>query len=319
MKRKPIYLFFLLSAILSFYRVSAAPVEVRTGVYLMNMYDLNMDEHSFYADFYVWFKWKGELDPTNIEFVNAVEKWGMTLTPFGDTAAVMKDGTFYKIFRVEGRFFHSFSLNRFPLDRHQLDIQIENPEYPADTLIYIPDTNGAIIRKTLNLVGWEQQECYLDSRIHDYESDFGNPEESADKYSNLTFYVTLARPYTYFLLKMLLPLLVVVLVSIGALLLHPSYLDARYSLPIGGLLTAVFLQQSYDSALPDTGYMVLMDKIYLLCYILISLILLQVIRAGNRLIVVHEAEVHRIDKKEQRLALFYFLAVCLGILLICLF
>ncbi len=282
----------------------------------MNMYDLNMDEHSFYADFYIWFKWKGDIDPTQIEFVNAVEKWGMTVTPYGDTAAVMKDGTLYRIFRVEGRFFHSFSLNRFPLDRHRLDIQIENPEHPADILVYIPDKNGAVVRKSLNLVGWDQRECLLESRIHDYRSDFGNPEESADQYSNLTFYITLARPFTYFILKMMLPLLVVVLVSIGSLLLHPSYLDARYSLPIGGLLTAVFLQQSYDSALPDTGYMVLMDKIYLLCYVLISLILLQVIRAGNALVTASEAEVHRIDKKEQRLALYYFLAFCLGILVI---
>ncbi len=80
---------------------------------------------------------------------------------------------------------------------------------------------------------------------------------------------------------MLLPLLVVMLISIGALIAHPSYLDTRSSLPIGGLLTAVFLQQSYSSALPDTGYMVLMDKIYLLSYVIISLVLLQVILSGN--------------------------------------
>ena len=38
---------------------AAPPQEVRTGLYLMNLYDLNMDEHSFYADFYIWFKWRG--------------------------------------------------------------------------------------------------------------------------------------------------------------------------------------------------------------------------------------------------------------------
>ncbi|HNE30394.1 MAG TPA: hypothetical protein PLW66_14560, partial [Saprospiraceae bacterium] len=49
--------------------------QVRVGMYLMNLYDLNMDEHSFYADFYIWFKWKGPIDPTNFEFVNSIEKW----------------------------------------------------------------------------------------------------------------------------------------------------------------------------------------------------------------------------------------------------
>lgn len=249
----------------------------------MNLYDLNMDEHSFYADFYIWFKWRGRIDPTQIEFVNTIEKWSMDKAGFdGDSTPVtLKDGTKYKIMRIEGRFFHSFSLNRFPLDRHEIDIQIENPEYPADSLVYVPDTSGADIRKTLRLVGWDTEGCELHTSIHDYASNFGNPKENAQRYSNLCYTLTLARPVSYFVLKMLLPIFIVLLISLGALLLHPSHIDTRASLPIGGLLTAVFLQQSYSGALPDSGYMVLMDKIYLLCYVLISFVLWQVIRTGN--------------------------------------
>jgi hypothetical protein len=275
----------------------AQPQQVKTGMYLLNLYDLNMDEHSFYADFYVWFKWKGKRDPSNVEFVNAVEKWGMTQSAFGDTAVTLKDGTHYKIMRVEGRFFHSFSLGRFPLDRHDLDIQLENPEFPADSLIYVADSAG--IRNTLNLVGWDMLGARLQSKVHDYGTDFGNPEENARKYSNLTYSLTLGRPTSYFILKMMLPLAIIMLISIGALLLHPSYIDTRSSLPIGGLLTAVFLQQTYNSALPDTGYMVLMDKIYLLCYVIISLVLLQIILAGNWLMrqnALPEAKIIRLER-----------------------
>ena len=52
------------------------------GIYLMNLYDLNVSEYSFYADFYVWMKWRHERDPLNVEFVNAVEKWGFTQNYF---------------------------------------------------------------------------------------------------------------------------------------------------------------------------------------------------------------------------------------------
>ncbi|MBK8428037.1 MAG: hypothetical protein IPL27_19630 [Lewinellaceae bacterium] len=52
---------------------AAQAQQVKTGIYLMNLYNLNMDEHSFYADFYIWFRWSGPIDPTNIEFVNAIE------------------------------------------------------------------------------------------------------------------------------------------------------------------------------------------------------------------------------------------------------
>ncbi|MEO6037932.1 MAG: hypothetical protein ABIQ93_05915 [Saprospiraceae bacterium] len=297
--------------------LSAQPQQVRTGVYLMNLYDLNMDEHSFYADFYVWFKWRGPRDPSKIEFVNAIEKWSINNTAFdGDSTPVMlKDGTKYKILRIEGRFFHSFSLDRFPLDRHALDIQIENPEYPADSLVYLADTSGAGIRQTLDLVGWEQGGCRLETKVHDYGTNFGNPQENAQRYSNLTYSIALARPLSYFLLKMLLPLIIILLVSLGALLLHPTHTDTRSSLPIGGLLTAVFLQQSYSDALPDSGSMVLMDKIYLLSYVLISLVLLQVIRAGNQ--IVREHDDRKIMRRERRLAAVYFGVFLLSVVLLC--
>jgi hypothetical protein len=311
-------LFGFIAFLLIAFPLAAQPQEVRTGVYLMNLYDLNMDEHSFYADFYIWFKWRGRRDPTNIEFVNSIEKWSIAREQSGDSAVVrLKDGSNYAIYRIEGRFFHPFSLNRFPLDRHTLDIQIENPQYPADSLVYLPDTNAAQIRRTLNFVGWEMHGASLRSTVHDYGTNFGNREENAQRYSNLTFEVALARPFNYFLLKMLLPLLIILLISLGALLLHPSEIDTRSSLPIGGLLTAVFLQQSYSNALPDTGYMVLMDQIYLLCYALISLVLLQVIRAGNRLARQPEGDLRGLIGRERRLAAAYLLVFGLGILLLC--
>ncbi|MBL7828191.1 MAG: hypothetical protein JNJ57_16285 [Saprospiraceae bacterium] len=296
----------------------AAPQPVQTGMYLVNLYGLNMEEHSFYADFYIWFKWKGDIDPTNIEFVNAIEKWSMNNATFDeDSTKVLKDGTNYRIFRIEARFFHAFSLNRFPLDRHALDIQIENPEYPIDQLIYVPDTNAAAVRKSLNLVGWEDEGCKISTRLHDYGTNFGNPEENAQVFSNLTYTITLARPFSYFLLKMLLPIFVVMLVSIGALLAHPEFVDTRSSLPIGGLLTAVFLQQSYSGALPDVGYMVLMDKIYLLCYALISMILLQIIRAGDGK---GTPEAIKALIARERLYAKLFLAIFVaGIMVLCLF
>ncbi len=296
----------------------AQPQQVRTGIYVMNLYGLNMDEHSFYADFYIWFKWKGRIDPTNIEFVNSIEKWSMDKAGFdGDSTPVtLKDGSKYKIMRIEARFFHDFSMNGFPLDRHALDIQIENPDYPADSLVYLPDTASMGVRHTLDLGGWNQRDYRMESRVHDYGTDFGNSQENARKYSNLTFLLTLVRPFSYFMLKMMLPLIIILLVSLGALLVHPTHTDTRSSLPIGGLLTTVFLQQSYSDALPDSGYMVLMDKIYLLSYALISLILLQVIRAGNQ--IMREHSDRQIMRDERRQAVLYFGIFLLSVVLLCL-
>lgn len=262
--------------------VPTSAQRVYTGIYLMNLYDLNMNEHSFYADFYIWFKWKGDRDPTQIEFVNMIEKWAITQNMFQDTVKVLSDGYNYTGMRIEGRFYHPFALERFPLDQHSLDIQIEHVSYPYDSLVYLPDTQPFTLNNRFEMPGWDLISTTAQAVRHTYSSNFGDIDEGEGNYGSCLFSLNIARPANYFLFKLLLPLLIVIVASISAMLIYPTYVDARISLPIGGLLTAVFLQQGYNDALPDVGYMVLMDKIYVLSYILISVIITTVIISGNR-------------------------------------
>lgn len=46
---------------------------------------------------------------------------------------------------------------------------------------------------------------------------------------------------------------------------------------VTALLTTVFLQQGYSSALPEVGYLVLLDKIYALAYFLIIAAIIEAI------------------------------------------
>lgn len=296
------------------------PQQVLTGVYLMNLYDLNLDEHSFYADFYIWFKWKGEIDPTGIEFVNMVERWGMTQEAFEDSIITLDGGWNYQGFRVEGRFFHPFELERFPLDNHKLEIHVEHPDFPANAVVFVKDTTSAPVfyRPELALAGWNLLGAELLTTTHNYGTDFGNPDFPATNFSDFVFRFTITRPVSYFVLKLLLPLTIVIMAALGALLFFPSYVDARISLPVGSLLTAVFLQQSYSDALPDVGYMVLMDKIYLLAYALIAAIMFQLILTGNklRLFKKKELDLNRLKLRERKMALFFLGAYALGILLL---
>lgn len=295
------------------YTAAAQQEEAHCGVYLMNLYDLNVSEYSFYADFYVWMKWKGERYPLGIEFVNAVEKWGFTQLDFSDTVQVLPDGSNYGGMRIEGRFFHSFDLRRFPLDRHELDIRMEHIDYPLDSLVFLPDEQDDLFRKDFAIPGWKIEGAKLETHSNFYDTDFGDPTYGESSYSNFTFKLIIARPLSYFLLKLLLPLLVVIIASLGGLLIHPNYIDARISLPIGGLLSCVFLQQSYSSALPDVGYMVLMDKIYLVSYMLIAAIMLRIILVGNRLSRKKGFDANTLFRKDRRYSGWFFLAYLVGI------
>lgn len=293
--------------------------EVRTSIYIINVFDMDINQHSYNIDCYIWFKWKGELDPMNIEFVNAVQKWGAMISPFYEEPQLLEDGYFYNGMRYEGRFYHAFDLKRFPLDQHGLDIQIENVDHPIDSLIYVPDTNPTYVREDLVLPGWDILGTSVENQEHHYPMNFGEAGRSEASFSNIIFKLQLRRPFNYFLLKLLLPLLIVITVSTGALMINPGSFDSRISLPIGGLLSTVFLQQSYSSALPDVGYMVLMDKIYLLVYALIAAILLRVVLAGNKVIIEKKhADIARIRKQDRYLVglLMALLILGIGVLLL---
>ncbi|MBK7871349.1 MAG: hypothetical protein IPJ74_12080 [Saprospiraceae bacterium] len=323
-KEKPILtalilaIFMLISFALQAKELPPNAQKVYTGIYLMNLYDLNVDEFSFYADFYIWFKWKGERDPTNIEFVNAVEKWGFTEEIFNEEPLLLPDGYHYNGMRVEGRFYHSFILDDFPLDQHNLDIRIESVDFPLDSLVYVPDTSTVFFRKDLLIPGWEISGADILTNENFYNTNFGEPGRSGAAFSNFTFHLNINRPFSYFGLKLMLPLIVVILASLGGLFVHPNYIDARISLPIGGLLSCVFLQQAYSDALPDVGEMVLMDRIYLLSYLLIALIMLRVIIVGNKIARNGKEEGQNLKRYDRRRAVWYFVAylASIGVLIL---
>lgn len=85
----------------------------------------------------------------------------------------------------------------------------------------------------------------------------------------LRYELDIQRPVNFFIWKLLLPLVIVLCANWTALLLHPSMVEVRAAMPATALLTTVFLQQAYSSSLPEVGYLVLLDKIYVLAYLLL--------------------------------------------------
>lgn len=294
-----------------------AQQKVLTGIHLMNLYNIDINQHTFYADFYVWFKWQGEKDPTKIEFVNAVEKWGFTQRPVYEEHLLLPDGYLYNVIRIEGRFYHAFDLVSFPLDEHHLHINMEHIQYTADSLIFLPDSNSASIRGGFALPGWDIRTIEGKAENNQYVTNFGETGRLRPRYSDFAFNLHIARPLNYFLLKLFLPLFIVVLISLGALLVQPLNIDARVSLSIGGLLAAVFLQQSYSDALPDVGYMVFMDKIYLIVYALITATMLRVVLVGNHIAHHHEtANLPMIRRRDVRMFFWLLATLFAGVLML---
>jgi hypothetical protein len=168
-------------------------------------------------------------------------------------------------------------LSRYPLDQQQLGVTIENSIYTANQLVYVADTKDSGYTDTLSVQGWQISGWQLQNLLHSYPSRFGFLETTVNPYSAVRYELQVTRPLSYFIWKLLLPLVIVLASSWGALLLNPHYVEPRIAIPITALLTIVFLQQSYSSALPESGYLVLLDKIYALAYLLVIATIMEAI------------------------------------------
>ena len=89
---------------------NSSPQVVEVGVWPTVIYNLDYDSDTYYVTAYVWFIWKGEIDPTaTVEFTNNVESWGLTKNKTYPKPIKLPDGRKYQAIRIEGRFFNSFS------------------------------------------------------------------------------------------------------------------------------------------------------------------------------------------------------------------
>jgi hypothetical protein len=255
---------------------------VKIGFYPVSVYELDMGSNTYYVDMYVWLRWKGDIDPTaSLEFTNMVEEWGKQVENLQSEPKVLPDGSKYQIMKVEGRFVQAFDLIDFPLDRQKLSIRVEDSVNTAETLAYEIDESSSGIGSKLKIPGWTLTGWSSERYVHDYASSFGE-ESMASTYSSAEFSLNIQRPVSYFYWKLLMPLVIVLLAALSALVLSPKSIDARTALPAGALLTAIFLQKSYSDGLPDLGYLILMDEIYLVAYSLIVLTLIRAIYAFQK-------------------------------------
>lgn len=259
--------------------IPAAAEKVETGVFAMNVYNLDISSNTYSLDFYLWFKWKGDIDPiANLEYTNGVEDWSIISTPAYEKPEKLPDGRQYQVLRIEGRFVQPFALSSYPLDRQNLKILLENSVYPADQLVYVGDKEQSGYSSDLSIPGWRIQGFDLANLVRRYTTNFGDERlGKTSQFSSLQYSLTVSRPVSFFVWKLLLPLIIVVAASWGSLLLNPKNVDSRIIIPVTALLTIVFLQQSYSAALPDVGYLVLLDKIYAIAYILIIISILEAI------------------------------------------
>jgi len=290
---------------------AAKPREVVVGAYLNDIQNLDLKTHSYEADLYLWFRWRGDgRDPAaNVEFNNPNELWGHARSSAYEKPERLPDGSWYQVLRAQGRFSRKLSLEQYPFDRQVLVIEFEDPKLESDDLVFVADTPALAVNPELKLPGFKLGEAKLTIAEYAYPSSFGDPRRKpSTRYSRVTVSQAIERPALAYAVKLILPVLCVIFCASLLFLFHPRYVDARAGIGITALLTIVALQITLNEDLPEVDYLILMDKIYIGAYFFVIGALAMVVRTTKLVDAGKESRALKLD----RLALGGMLAAFLA-------
>ena len=307
---------------------------VYTGLDLNEITNIDQKDQSFTADMYLWFRHKGDMDYSEIEFANAVNPIDLRADPLiQGRVNEMK----YRAYRVKTNFLQSFQFHDYPFDAQDLHIQFRHKDLNRQQLIFVADDLGMqrsvdsdFVKRITENSGfkghneWILQDILVYSDIGSADSTLGNPRMFASKadtginYSRFNLVVDIKRNAKSYVLKNLVPLFFIFFLGYAMTFIFPEPppFAARLNLGVILLLTTVSLSLMTSNQLPDIGYLMAMDYLYFFVYfwLLIGIAVTIAVRSAfynGRLLLMKRLE--WFVRIFQPLVLFIVLAVVLAV------
>lgn len=254
--------------------VEKQPLKIYVGIYPLKIHQLILKEEKFQADFYIWFRWKGQKKLPGFEIMNG--SYDFVGEPEVDE---LPGGYHYVSYRIKGNFFIKVDLRNYPFDRHRLEIQVENQELGRSKLVYVPDDeNMKALQSLSKITGWRTKSAKVFEREHVYETNFGKKEESlTSAYSQLVYRMVIERKTFSYVMKSSFPIFVIVFISFLSLFVYPEIVPVRVSIGITTLLSIVAYHVSQANTLPEVGHLVTADYFFMLAYVCCALSLVETV------------------------------------------
>ena len=254
-----------------------APEKVIVGFYIQNIQKVDLATNSFSADFYVWLRWDNpDLNaPAGLEIMNLFESWALTETEIYEEPRKQPDGSLVWLARYQGQFNSPLSVADYPFQKQTLRIVVENAIENSEQVVYVPDAEPVTMNPDITLAGYNFETPRAVFDTHTYPTSFGDVESAAaDRtYARAVVEIPVTAPAVSGISKTILPLLIVLIAAALGVIIPASYVDSKVNVPITALIALVAMQFGVSSALPEVGYLPMIDLIYVLAYAAITAML----------------------------------------------
>lgn len=248
--------------------LNAQPDTVKIGVFLNDIYDINLSEQSFSAQFWVWFNYRNpELKPLEtLEITNA-----KSLENSLDFTE-QKEGIVWAGKKVDAVIKKDWDIRRFPFDEQVMRIELEESGQDIGVLVYEADRSNTKLDTSLTLSNWTIERFELSTGAKKYDTTYGDPTLSeGSEYARATLSIFIRRQSWGLFFSLFTGLYVAFFISSLVFFIDPIEVDPRFGLSVGGLFAAVGNKYIVDSILPQSTTFTLVDKLHILTYIFLLL------------------------------------------------
>lgn len=308
------------------------PGTLEVGLLVDNIYNFEADKKTFDANGWVWLKWSTEIEREMkaqgvsaqqlFYFYNQVGDWDLSLTSGSENPVKMSNGRYYQKYRFSGHFYaNELDFRKYPFQTITLPMALELNEgkllVQGERIRMRIDQDNSGIGAYIDLGGYLTTGFTLTNYLHRYESTLGEPGvmDETIQVPQARMEISYEKALVATVLKLLLPLVTVMALALFSPSISSSGWDVRVGIPPTALLTLIFLQQTYQTWLPELSYITFLDAVYNICYFANLMLFGLFLWGTNEYSMASETEkaavVERIDRIDR-----YFQVMLLGILII---
>jgi len=233
---------------------------VYVGIYITSIHNIDFRQKEFVATFWLWLKYRNK----DFDFVNNLEVPAAKTVEKSFSTIDTSGGRVYLQMKLQCVMKDSWKIDNFPFDEQKLRISIENSQYDANSLVFMPDTLGEHFDKRFTLRGWTIDSCIITSGKKVYETAFGleNAEKQQSEYSAFRVRLSIKRDASGLFWKMFLGMYLAFFISFICFFIHADGMDSRFGLSVGSIFAVVGNKYIIDSSLPESSSFTLVDTLH---------------------------------------------------------
>jgi hypothetical protein len=244
---------------------SQGPDTVEVGAFIISVHDINFHEKEYTVRFWLWFLHHNQ----EFDFSKQLDIPNAKSIEFEEPIIDSIDGKTWVIMKMKCVMKQNWNVRDFPFDEQSVRVEIENALFDNTSLVFHPDTKGSIFDDKEAIDGWIIKNFKVVTAENDYQTGFGDPRPGRDSsvFSQFIIQMDLERDAWGLFMKIFIGMYIAFMISTISFTPHPSELEPRFGLPVGGLFAAVGNKYIIDSLMPESSSFTLVDTLHALTFL----------------------------------------------------